>query len=629
MQISSRRTHQNTPSLQLYNMVIIGHLKIVWRLPVDDSEIEDPWKVETIENPWNTSLPTPHLACNSTNRCTDTGRLALQDALKGQPCQHGWGRSHESGGHCTGCHSICDGQSRTAVESQPAEPKEATAQDHERDVGRAQILLHVPAWSKDATSNKAGHTGADVNHSSTCEVKSSHLTNPAARAPNPVAQRCVDQKGPQSKHDAVSTETHALHQRARNDCRRNDGKGHLEGSEHKAWKTRVTPHLHVQTHPQAVVKVANEHAESGGTIVTEGPWKAKHHPSQCDDSHGDYAHHHGVDDVGVTHQATIEEAKPCRHQEHECRWGQDPSNCAWAHGIVRQSWVGHCFGWRKYNADALAWRKNKIGFEKKSFAHSYGMQHGKREKIHPKICILYIYIYIHTSVIFIQCKLLWIRSFQLKSKAWLPGFCGCRTVFLDATQCSELPRQTPSWTTKIVQNCSDLSKHGEPSGMHPSNYHSTWPVWKKQIVLISFKTQDTPETKRFGSNWKLLLEYALICFDWRLEGSRCIEFQASPDSHEASWSPTIFNLRDLIIWSLAFFGDRALLGSSRRARLRSCAWQRVSNRPDALQTSSGISIRGLSDAKFDQAMSSNTSKLIQIVPREPVWRNLVLQWAVG
>ena len=28
-------------------------------------------------------------ACNSTNRCSDTGRLALQDALQGQPGQHG------------------------------------------------------------------------------------------------------------------------------------------------------------------------------------------------------------------------------------------------------------------------------------------------------------------------------------------------------------------------------------------------------------------------------------------------------------------------------------------------------------------------------------------------------------
>ena len=306
-------------------------------------------------------------ACNSTNRCSDTGRLALQDALQGQPGQHGWGWRHESCGHCTGCHSICHGQRRTAIESQPAEPKEATTQDHERDVGRSQILLHVPAWSKDATGNKAGHAGANVNHSSTGEVQSSHLPNPAARAPNPVAQRCVDQKGPQSKHDAVGTETHALHQRAGNDCRRNDGKGHLEGSEHQSWEAGVTPHLHVQIHPKAVVEVANEHAESSGTIVSKCPWEAKDNPGQSHDSHGHHAHHHGVDDVCVAHQATIEEAKPRSHQEHECRWGQDPSNRTWAHSIFCQSWVGHCF-WqvvgRSYNTDntgTAAW--SKTGFD--------------------------------------------------------------------------------------------------------------------------------------------------------------------------------------------------------------------------------------------------------------------------
>ena len=305
-----------------------------------------------------------HMACNHAHTGTDACDFALQDALQDQPSQHGGGWSHESGGHCTGCHSVRGGQSRTTVESQPAKPKEAATQDHERDVGRAHFLLHMPAGSKDCTGNQARHTGADVNHSTTCKVKSSHLSNPATCAPNPVAQRCVDQKGPKSKHDAVSTETHALHQRAWDNGRSNDCKGHLECSEHKGWKARVTPHLHVQIHPKTVVEVANDVGNPAVAVVTKGPWETKDHPSQGDNSHGHHTHHHGVDDVGVSNQATIEEAKPCGHQEHKGCRGQDPGNCAGVHSIFGQSWVGHCCGrLREETTTRGTAAENKTGFQ--------------------------------------------------------------------------------------------------------------------------------------------------------------------------------------------------------------------------------------------------------------------------
>ena len=156
-------------------------------------------------------LPKPLLACNCAHRSTNAGGLALQHALKRQPDHHGGSWSHQSGGDSTSGHTICDGQGWTTVESQPTKPKEAATQDDERDIGRAHFLLHVPTWSQNSTSDETRHTWADVNHCSTGKVQSSHLANPAARAPNPVAKRGIDQQWPKSQHDAVGTETHAFY----------------------------------------------------------------------------------------------------------------------------------------------------------------------------------------------------------------------------------------------------------------------------------------------------------------------------------------------------------------------------------------------------------------------------------
>lgn len=41
-------------------------------------------------------------------------------------------------------------------------------------------------------------------HGTAREVQSAHLGDPAVGAPNPVAERGVDQQGPQGQHDGVS-----------------------------------------------------------------------------------------------------------------------------------------------------------------------------------------------------------------------------------------------------------------------------------------------------------------------------------------------------------------------------------------------------------------------------------------
>ena len=111
----------------------------------------------------------------------------------------------------------------------------------------------------------------------------------------------------------------------------------------RAWKPGVTPHLHVQVHPQAVVEVADDVADSVATVVAKGPGEAKDNPSDAHDAHRYHAHHHRVDNVGVTHQTAIEETQPRRHQKDQGCGGQDPCHCASVHSIFTERRISHGF----------------------------------------------------------------------------------------------------------------------------------------------------------------------------------------------------------------------------------------------------------------------------------------------
>ena len=63
-------------------------------------------------------------------------------------------------------------------------------------------------------------------------------------------------------------------------------------------------------------------------------------------------------------RVTMPMDKPCCHQEHKCRWGQDPGNCTCVHSIFCQSWVGHCASYSGQGTTTIAlWQSNKFCFK--------------------------------------------------------------------------------------------------------------------------------------------------------------------------------------------------------------------------------------------------------------------------
>ena len=92
----------------------------------------------------------------------------------------------------------------------------------------------MPAGADEAAGNKAGHAGADVHDSSPGKILGAELLNPAAGAPNPVAERGIDDQGPQSDEHHVGAEPHALHQGPGDDGAGDDRESHLEAGEAQA-----------------------------------------------------------------------------------------------------------------------------------------------------------------------------------------------------------------------------------------------------------------------------------------------------------------------------------------------------------------------------------------------------------
>ena len=59
-----------------------------------------------------------------------------------------------------------------------------------------------------------------------------------------------------------------------------------------------------RVHEEGIVEVANH-----GAVLTERPGEAEDDPGQRDNAHGHHTHHHGVDDVRVPDEASIEESQ--------------------------------------------------------------------------------------------------------------------------------------------------------------------------------------------------------------------------------------------------------------------------------------------------------------------------------
>src|SRR5690606_34701609 len=93
-------------------------------------------------------------------------------------------------------------------------------------VFRAEAL----AGAEHETGDETRHTGIDVNDRAASEVEYAIFTEEAA-APDPVADRCVDEQRPEDHEDEHARKLHPVSKSTGDESGRDDGESHLKGHE--------------------------------------------------------------------------------------------------------------------------------------------------------------------------------------------------------------------------------------------------------------------------------------------------------------------------------------------------------------------------------------------------------------
>ena len=160
-------------------------------------------------------------------------------------------------------------QGAAGVEAEPAEPEQTGAEERERHVVRQQARGRIVLALADADrSHQRGNAGVHVHDRAAREVERAHVGEPAA-APHPVAERAVDEHGPQADEHEVGREPHALDDGARDERGGDDGERSLEAHEEQVRDRPLfgEPDT-VQEHPRRVANPVIARPE--GQRITDG-----------------------------------------------------------------------------------------------------------------------------------------------------------------------------------------------------------------------------------------------------------------------------------------------------------------------------------------------------------------------
>mmetsp|Transcript_66597 Transcript_66597/g.198191 ORF Transcript_66597/g.198191 Transcript_66597/m.198191 type:complete len:470 (-) Transcript_66597:56-1465(-) len=277
-----------------------------------------------------------HKAAHGADHCTDAGRLPHEEGLQRRPAEHGGGGREVGGGEGTGGHGVRR-EGRASVEPAPAEPQQGRAQEHERHVVGPVLLALVGARTEDHGRDQAGRPRAHVHHGSPREVQGAPRLHPASGTPDPVAEGHVDEHVPQCDEEDVRPEADALDEGAGHDGCGYDRECHLVDGKRQGPDASLAPSLLIQPVEDSKLKVSDD-----GASVAEREAEAEQSPDDADDGHRDDAHHHGVDDAGVPHEASVEEGEAGRHEQDECRGDENPGRVTLvgAHDALVQSSAG-------------------------------------------------------------------------------------------------------------------------------------------------------------------------------------------------------------------------------------------------------------------------------------------------
>ena len=247
---------------------------------------------------------------------TDEGRLTFHLPFEQEPAEEsrrgGNLRVHsgESGG-------AVGTQRGAAVEAEPAKPEQAGTEGNERDVVRVGVELitfELLAVRQGKDGGEGGETGGGVHDDAAGEILDALLSHPAT-APDPVAEREVDQVNPDEDEDEVRHEAHAIGKGASHEARRDDGKHALKAGKHvrRNGRTRMRlSHRHVL---EEVIRLRSADEITARLAKAQG--ETPHDPDDGDETHGDVILHHNGQHVRRTHETTVEEGQTRRHEVHE------------------------------------------------------------------------------------------------------------------------------------------------------------------------------------------------------------------------------------------------------------------------------------------------------------------------
>jgi len=149
-------------------------------------------------------------ARNETGAPTDHRPLARQAPIKENP-SHGTEDTSKVGVPAGHRSAEVGAERRAAVECEPAEPQEDSAESDERHVVRAEVEHHLLlATSEDHGVGERRHARNDLDGSATGVVKNTPAEGPTTRSPHPAGDRAVDECSPDEDEDEERHEATAL-----------------------------------------------------------------------------------------------------------------------------------------------------------------------------------------------------------------------------------------------------------------------------------------------------------------------------------------------------------------------------------------------------------------------------------
>ena len=216
------------------------------------------------------------------------------------------------------------GKRGAGVEPEPAEPQQADAEQHERQVVRTHRLgLETRSAGRGPAPGPGRRAGDDLDHQAAGVVECADLREPAVRIPHPVRDGDVDEQRPDRHEEHPRRELRAVGDRTADQRCGEDRERQLEGREQHLRNLPVHGRRVDARHAEVF-----ESADDAAVIVAEREAVPDEQPHHGDQGDRDETHHDHVEDALGADHAAVEQGQARRHEQHEGGADQQPGGCA-------------------------------------------------------------------------------------------------------------------------------------------------------------------------------------------------------------------------------------------------------------------------------------------------------------